>query len=123
MYNKVELGRAGEELVLQQYLRQGYALVTKNFQYYRLGMQGRQGEIDLILAKDKVLVLVEVKTRTSLKFGQVAEQITQKQLLNLQRAYQAFLFKFPAYRNCNARFDAAIVLGDKVEVIENAVWF
>lgn len=123
MLNKVEMGRQGESLVLQRYLDQGYELVTKNFQYYKLGQQGRQGEIDLVLFKNGMLVLVEVKTRSNLKFGPIAEQVTQKQLLNLQRAYQAFLFKFPGYRGQNARVDVATVLGQTVEVIENAVGF
>lgn len=123
MQNRIQFGRGGEELVLQQYLEKGYTLVTRNFQYYRQGLQGRQGEIDLIVWKDNIVVMVEVKTRSSLAFGAIAGQVSRKQLQNLQGSFESFLYKFPFYRGKNARFDVATVLNDKVDIIENAYWF
>ncbi len=123
MLNKIKVGRLGENLVLQEYLQKGYQLITKNFQYYTTGSKGRLGEIDLILFKDCVVVLVEVKTRTNLSFGSPLEQISQKQLLSLQKAFQSFLCKFPLYTEFNARFDVAIVINKDVQIIENAYCF
>ncbi len=123
MLNKVKVGRLGENLVLHKYLQKGYELIAKNFQYYADGSKGRLGEIDLILLRGCVVVLVEVKTRTNLSFGNPLEQISRKQLLSLQKAFQAFLFKFPTYAQHNARFDVAIVMDKDVQIIENAYYF
>ncbi len=108
----------GEELVLAKYLAEGYTLITKNFQYYQAGQQGRLGEIDLIMLKDKVVTLVEVKTRSNGRFGPAIGQITQKQVRGLYRAYDYFLTKFPKYRNCFARFEGAVVENGVVKVVK-----
>lgn len=120
---RISLGRAGEELVLRHYVQHGYLLVTRNFQYYCQGLRGRQGEIDLIAWKNDVVVMVEVKTRSNLAFGAVAEQVSRRQLQNLQRSFEVFLQRFPLYRGKNARFDVAVVFRGQVEIIENAYWF
>lgn len=50
-------GAAGENAALEEYIRQGFALVERNY-------QTRCGEIDLIVKNDRFVVFVEVKTRT-----------------------------------------------------------
>lgn len=55
--NTSEIGKIGEELALNHYNRMGFSLLEKNLRYKR-------GEIDLILAKGKTLLFVEVKYRS-----------------------------------------------------------
>lgn len=117
--NKVALGRNGEELVLQNYLERGYSLVQQNFQYYSHGQQGRKGEIDLIVKKDNLIVIVEVKTRNSYTFGQPVEQVSYGQIVRLRKTYDYFLLKFPEFRKFFARIDVGLVDNFKVTILEN----
>ena len=118
-----ELGRKIESLVASLYEQKGFRLVAKNFQRYKTGTQGRQGEIDLVLEKDKMLIFVEVKARLNQKFGPSASQITRKQLQNLFYTMQYFLLKNPSYQNYQKRFDAAFYDHPKLNIIPNAYSF
>lgn len=116
-------GKFGEELALKYYLENGYKLVTQNFQYYSKGQSGRKGEIDLILSKDNILVLVEVKARSSTKFGRAIEQINPNKIRVLFGAYQYFCLKYPAFKNFYTRFDIAAIDSGKLEIISNSLTF
>ena len=59
---KKELGRQGEEKAACYLVEQGYKIIARN--YYT-----RWGELDIICTKGKDIYFVEVKTRTSLKYG------------------------------------------------------
>ena len=117
------LGRSGEDLARQYLEDQGFVILCQNFQFYRTGMQGRLGEIDLIAFKNNIVHLCEVKTRSNNKFGSPFEQISRKQLKNLSFAYQYFLSKNPKYKKCMVQFNAISVMGEKVDIIWNAVVF
>ena len=70
------LGRSGEALAKEFLEKNGFQILAQNFQFYRTGVQGRQGEIDLIALKNNVIHLCEVKTRRGNQFGSPFEQIT-----------------------------------------------
>jgi putative endonuclease len=123
--NSVEVGRKGEKLVLDYYLEKNYTLVVNNFEYRNQNFQGRLGEIDLILEKDNLLVLVEVKFRNNLKFGAPIEQINRSKMEKIFKSYLYFisLKANQKYQKSFARFDVASVFEDKIEVIPNAYSF
>ena len=54
-------GKIGERYVLQMLLEQGYTFIDANY-------HSRFGEIDIIVADDKYIVFVEVKTRDEKAF-------------------------------------------------------
>lgn len=64
------LGAAGEEAAAQHLRRQGYRIVARN---YRCPL----GEIDLVATRGPWQVFVEVKTRTSDRFGSPQESVTR----------------------------------------------
>lgn len=66
----------GEDIATNYLKKKGYKIIERNF---RKGY----GEIDIIAVKDKILVFVEVKTRTSDKFGTPAEAITYGKLKSI----------------------------------------
>lgn len=73
------VGKTGEDLA-EKYLKyHGYKIIERN---YRI----RGGEIDIIALDGKTLVYVEVKTRTSHKFGLPEEAVTPWKLKFLERA-------------------------------------
>lgn len=83
MYIKQEIGKLGEDIATDSLIEKGYIILDRNFEC-------RQGEIDII-AKDKdEIVFIEVKTRTSNKYGTPSEavnKIKQKHMLQSIKYY------------------------------------
>ena len=75
------LGQAGEDAALAHLLAQGYELVQRNYRYGR-------AEVDLVVRLGQILlVFVEVKTRSSARYGHPEEFVTShKQQLFRQAA-------------------------------------
>ena len=57
-----EIGKIGEDLAVQYLFSQGYEIVDRNF-------RTEHGELDLVAKDCGQFVFVEVKTRTSQRFG------------------------------------------------------
>jgi putative endonuclease len=111
---RLRLGAEGEQRAAAWYRAAGYAIVARNWRC-------REGEIDLICAKDGTLVICEVKTRSSLAYGHPAEAVTpakQARLRTLARLWLAA--QDPPVRARSIRFDVAAVLPGEVSVIEAA---
>lgn len=66
--NNRQLGNIGEHIAAEYLTAHGYQIVERNY-------RSRLGEIDVIAAKNEVLVFVEVKTRTSTRFGRPSEAV------------------------------------------------
>ncbi|MCB0640620.1 MAG: YraN family protein [Phaeodactylibacter sp.] len=79
-----EVGKRGEEIAAQFFQEQGFTLLARNWRY-------RQAEIDLI-AKDSLgeLVFIEVRTRSSGRFGP-AGSLSGKKMRLLADAANAYL--------------------------------
>lgn len=67
LWRKV-FGRLGEDVASASLRAAGYAILARNF-------RGLGGEVDIIARKDGVLVMVEVKARSSLRFGAPEEAV------------------------------------------------
>ncbi len=113
------LGRLGEDEAQKYLEEQDYKILEKNFKC-------SQGEIDIIACQGKELVFIEVRTRSSLGFGEPYESINKTKQKKLIRLAQYYL-KYKNIKNCNIRFDVVSVLADrkdfkviKIELIENA---
>jgi putative endonuclease len=85
---KQQIGRWGEELAARYLSERGYRVVAKN-------VRTSYGEIDLIARMDEVTVFVEVKTRTTLRYGLPEESITAKKLAHMHAAAQAYIQSHP----------------------------
>ncbi len=75
---RLATGRYGEESAARWLSRQGMVLLDRN---WRCNL----GEIDLVLRDGDVLVVCEVKTRTSAAFGSPLEAVTPAKLARLRR--------------------------------------
>lgn len=80
----------------------------------------RQGEIDLVLRRDDLVVFCEVKTRTSTVFGEPFEAVTRTKQARLRRLAADWLRSAPGAGRYELRFDVASVRGATVEVLEAA---
>lgn len=54
--NRASIGRAAEDLVLDDYLKQGWSLLHRNWRW-------RGGELDLVFYKAQYLLILEVRSR------------------------------------------------------------
>ena len=87
--DRVRLGAWGETLA-------GVYLRAKGYRVLRHGWRaGRLGEIDLIAERRGVLVFVEVKTRSSRRFGAPEESLTPAKCRRLVRLVEAFVASLP----------------------------
>ena len=78
------LGAYGEDVAARYLAEAGMVLLDRN---WRCG----EGEIDLVLLDGRVLVVCEVKTRTSYLCGTPHEAITDAKLDRLRRLGQAWM--------------------------------
>jgi putative endonuclease len=107
------LGDAGEGLVAEWYMAAGYRVVDRNWRC-------RDGELDVVAARDGVLVFCEVKTRRSTAFGSPAEAVTHAKRRRIRTLAMRWLDEHPGARARTLRFDVASVLArpDSAPVID-----
>jgi putative endonuclease len=106
------LGAQGEALAVQWYEARGYTVLDRNWRC-------REGEIDVIVAREATIVFCEVKARTSDRFGAPVEAVTRTKQMRLRRLAAAWLSARGVHGR-DLRFDVASVMGGRVEVIEAA---
>lgn len=78
------LGAHGEDLAAAHLEARGYRVLERNWRA-RLARDGLRGEADLVAEHDGWVVVVEVKTRSSLRYGHPFEAITPQKTLRLHR--------------------------------------
>jgi putative endonuclease len=99
------IGRWGEAAAARYLEARGYAIVARN-------VYTPYGEIDLICSQpDGSLVFVEVKTRTSLRFGYPEEAVDARKLAHLVSSAQAYLLERPELEEAGWQIDAVGVQG------------
>jgi putative endonuclease len=110
------LGRQGEQVAERFLTRKGYRVVERNYRC-------PAGEVDLIVLDRRVIVFVEVKTRSGERFGTPLEAVEARKQHKMMRAAQFFLTQKGLHQR-DARFDVVGISwpGGKpiVEHIENA---
>lgn len=90
---------AAAEAEAQAFLeRQGFRLVAANYRC-------RQGEIDLVMQQDALLIFVEVRLRNSQSFGGAAASVTRSKQQKIIASAESFLHHHPEFSHCNCRFD------------------
>lgn len=113
---RADRGRAGEDAALAVYRGRGFSLLARN---WRCSL----GELDLVLERDGVIVVCEVKARAGAGFGAGHESVTRAKRERIRRLAEAFL---AAERREAAvvRLDVASVRlgprGAEVELFEDA---
>lgn len=114
------IGKEGEDLAKQWYLANGYVFVVANFKYFRSGVRGQNGEIDLIFTKRNRVYLIEVKARKLQGLGSPIDTINKGKMIFIYKTYQYFLLKYPQFQKMFVQFDAATVIDGKVTILPNA---
>lgn len=107
MSDKIKIGNFGQNLAKDYLLKRGYQICGENFRVL-------EGELDLIAAKDKQLVFIEVKTRLSNKYGLPDEAVDGHKLRKMQEAALKYMTN-QGFNSDNYRYDLVAVLVDKNE--------
>ncbi len=110
------IGNIGEEKVALFYKKAGYNLLATNF-------KTKFGEIDIICQKDKLLVFIEVKTRSSASFAKAYENVTYKKQQKIKSTAKIYISKYK-FDDLFVRFDVAEVYKNEneyeINIIEDA---
>ena len=117
--NRQEVGKLGEKLAQEFLKRKGYHILMTGFRC-------REGEIDIIAQQKDYLVFVEVRTRSSLRFGTPEESITQNKK---EKLITSALTYISTHQNIPSlwRIDVVAIEIDpkgkakRIELIENAI--
>lgn len=80
-----ETGKQGEEAAARYLREQGYDILARNYRY-------QHAEIDLIAQKGKLLVFVEVKTRSNLSYGNPEEFVSYTKAKLIMKAAEHYIF-------------------------------
>ena len=110
--NKRELGTQ-KELQAMHYLEsQGMKILQRNFRC-------RMGEIDLIAQDGTCIVFVEVKYRTSSRYGSPFEAVNARKQSTIRKVAQYYLLG-RKQMDCLVRFDVVGICGNELEHMKNA---
>jgi putative endonuclease len=110
--NNREIGRRGEEQVADYLRGRGYIILARNFYY-------RHREIDIVALKDRTVAFVEVKSRSTDRFGTGLESVTPGKIRHIVSAARYFLYR-RGYRYHSVRFDVASLEGNRLRYVKDA---
>jgi len=92
-----KIGKMGEDMTVNYLKKKGYKILERNYRADKFG------EIDIIASckkpdstlfqPSKILVFIEVKTKTDQSFGLPEQELTYQKKKRLRRAIQNYLFK------------------------------
>ncbi len=87
-----KLGQQGEQQAEEYLKQQGYEILHRNWRHSHY-------EIDIVALKNEVLHIVEVKIRSSARFGLPEEAVTKKKFQSLLNAADEFLYQHQQYQH------------------------
>ena len=96
---KQKIGKMGEEIACKYLQRNKYIIIDRNFRC-------KQGEIDIVACdeKSKELVFIEVKTRSSTKYGRPSEAVRKQKKNHIIGSARYYNYK-NKIKNIPIRFD------------------
>ena len=106
------LGKEGEALVCNYLKNKGYKIIETNY-------KNIIGEIDIIAKINCIYVFIEVKTRSSLKFGYPREAIDFRKIQKIKNVAISYLKYNNLLDKVSIRFDCIEILGNKLDYTIN----
>ncbi len=97
MMNNIDKGRLGERLARKYLLDKGYEILESNY-------RNRLGEIDIIALHKGILVFIEVKTRTNIKYGYAYEAVNSRKQSKIMKTSMVYI-KSRGYGDMQLRYD------------------
>jgi putative endonuclease len=110
------MGRQGgnaEDAAVQFLRSNGLEILSRNCRF-------RVGELDVVARDGEVLVIVEVRMRSSNRFGGAAASVDLRKRTKLRRAAARLLQQHPGLASLRVRFDVIAIDRDRIEWIKHA---
>ncbi|MCX2573310.1 YraN family protein [Pedobacter sandarakinus] len=113
-----DLGKQGEEIAKKYLTENGYEVLDENWTYGK-------SEVDLIVYKNAIMIFVEVKTRSSVAFGDPEAFVNKAKQKQMELASTAYI-EIMNHQN-DIRFDIIAITFTKnknytLKHIEDAFW-
>ncbi|NPA07978.1 MAG: YraN family protein [Chlorobi bacterium] len=99
-----DFGKKAEELAAEYLQKSGYKILVRNFRY-------QKAELDLVAEKDSLIVVVEVKARSTDVFNLPQEAVNKRKIKLIVSAANYFMEEYN--KNQEVRFDIISVLPDE----------
>lgn len=99
-----DFGKIAENIAADHLKKYGYKILVRNFRF-------QKAEIDIIAEKDDLIIIVEVKARSTDAFMLPHEAVTKTKIKSIVSAANHYLEEFN--RDNEVRFDIISVLPDK----------
>ena len=112
--NKKELGKKGEDWATEYLIKEGYAIITRNYYY------GHK-ELDIIALDNEMLVFVEVKTVKDWRFGPPQGLVTPRKQHNIKQAALHILQEHPEHQERISRFDIIAITTSPERQLEHII--
>ena len=106
MLAKDGLGKYGEKVAAMHLVEAGYELIDRN---WRCDDGELNGELDIVAKREGVLTFVEVKTRSSLAFGEPAEAVTPVKVKKIRELATVWMRLHPT-EHTGISFDVMTVM-------------
>lgn len=100
---KDAVGRYGEQLAADTLVAEGLVVIERNWRC-------PDGELDIVAVDGEVLVFVEVKTRSTVAYGDPAEAINPAKAARLRRLAVRWLAAHPDRHWPELRFDVVAIV-------------
>lgn len=101
-----ELGKKGEQIAIDYLIGKGYTIRDKNWRF-------QKAEIDIIAQKENILAVVEVKTRSTVYFGNPQDFVNPKKIKLMVTAINEYVIS--KNLDVEVRFDIIGIIKTKKE--------
>ncbi|MBE4950511.1 YraN family protein [Chryseobacterium culicis] len=99
-----DFGKIAEDMAADYLKKNGYKILVRNFRF-------QKAEIDIIAEKDNLIIIVEVKARSTDVFMLPQEAVTKTKIKSIVSAANHYLEEFN--KDNEVRFDIISVLPDE----------
>lgn len=110
--SKLARGRWGEDLAARHYERAGYRILDRNW-------RGAAGELDLVVEREDLVVVCEVKARRSDRYGPPAAAVDVDKQRRIRLLAREWL-RAHGRTHTRLRFDVVAITGVRLKVYEAA---
>ncbi|WP_395077981.1 YraN family protein [Flavobacterium sp.] len=113
-----DLGKLGEELSVDFLQKKGYHILETNWTF-------QKAEVDIIAQKENILVVIEVKTRSSIDFGSPQDFVKPAKIQLLVKAINEYVISNDL--DLEIRFDIIAISKEgknfNIEHLEDAFYY
>lgn len=113
-----ELGKKGEQMAVDHLLKNGYDILERNYRFDK-------AEVDIIAQKAEILAIVEVKTRSTVGFGNPQDFVKPKQIQRLVKVVNEYVIENDL--DVEVRFDIIAIVKQntsfEIDHLEDAFYY